>query len=80
MEATDIKMEDENQWLKQMFADLSLEDVTENSFKTSDEPVIQAHTEMEEHYQQSGFKKLFQVLRRQRMPRIMSGYTGFTAC
>ena len=46
MEAADIKkikdLKDENRRLKQMFADLSLEnraleDVTEKSFKTSDE-------------------------------------------
>lgn len=113
MEASDIKkmkdLEDENRWLKQMFADLSLEcralkDVIEKCFKTSDkagarrlsdltiydehspsvqdviaeqdgvlyqpdtrrdEPVIHALTELAERYPRYGFKKLFQLLRRQ---------------
>ncbi|EEU9378877.1 IS3 family transposase [Escherichia coli] len=114
MEAADIKkikdLEDENRRLKQMFADLSLEnralkDVIEKkplkpaikrelvsylkeTFSMSvrqacrtlslsrtvyfyrpdsgrDEPVIQALTEAAERYPRYGFKKLFQVLRRQ---------------
>ncbi|MCS2164480.1 IS3 family transposase [Scandinavium manionii] len=114
MEASDIKkmkgLEDENRRLKQMFADLSLEnralkDVIEKKplkpaikrelvsyvkemFSMSvrqacrrlslsrtvyfyqpdtrrDEPVIQALTELAERYPRYGFKKLFQLLRRQ---------------
>ncbi|MFP1787786.1 IS3 family transposase [Lonsdalea quercina] len=114
MEAADIKkikdLEDENRRLKQMFADLSLEnralkDVIEKkplkpaikrelvSYLTTqftmsirqacrtlslsrtvfryqpdtrrDEPVIQSLTEAAERYPRYGFKKLFQVLRRQ---------------
>ncbi|EIX9081763.1 IS3 family transposase [Klebsiella aerogenes] len=114
MEAADIKkikdLEDENRRLKQMFADLSLEnralkDVIEKkalkpaikrelvSYLTAqfamslreacrtlslsrtvyfyqpdtrrDEPAIHALTELAEHYPRYGFKKLFQLLRRQ---------------
>ncbi|EMX8464247.1 IS3 family transposase [Serratia marcescens] len=114
MEASDIKkmkdLEDDNRRLKQMFADLSLEnralkDVIEKkplkpaikrelvSYLTAqfamslrqacrtlslsrtvyfyqpdtrrDEPVIRALTELAERYPRYGFKKLFQLLRRQ---------------
>ncbi len=67
-------LEDENRSLMQMFADLSLECMTLSLSRTvfryqpytrRDEAVFQRLTEAAEHYPRYGFKKLFQVLRRQ---------------
>ncbi|MCP2232815.1 hypothetical protein J2Y91_003140 [Erwinia aphidicola] len=45
-----------------------------------DEAVIQVLTGLAERYPRYGFKKLFQVLRRQGHVWNHSAYTGFTVC
>lgn len=45
-----------------------------------DEPVIMALTVAAERYPQYGYKRFFQVLRRQGNARTISAFTGFTSC
>ncbi len=45
-----------------------------------DEPVIHVLTELAERYPRYGFKKLFQLLRRQGNTGTINVFTGFIAC